>query len=52
MGFTPREVDAMSAWEFAACADGYAEAHGGKKARSHGGDISDERLREMGVRGF
>lgn len=28
MGFTPREVDDMSLWELAACAAGYAKAHG------------------------
>lgn len=28
MGFTPAEVGEMSLWEFLACADGYAIAHG------------------------
>lgn len=28
MGFTPREVDAMSLWEFTAAMDGYARANG------------------------
>jgi hypothetical protein len=27
MGFTPAEVNAMSAWEWAAAASGFAEAH-------------------------
>jgi len=51
MGFTPAQVDAMSAWEFSACVEGYSEAHGGKRAGS-GGDISEERLRELGIEGF
>lgn len=52
MGFTPAEVGAMSLWEFAACAAGYARAHGGKGARAPGGDIDEARLRDMGVEGF
>lgn len=28
MGFTAQEVDAMSPWQFAACADGFAKANG------------------------
>lgn len=51
MGFRPRDVDEMSVWEFTACVDGYAEANGGKK-RSGGGDISEERLAELGIVGF
>lgn len=27
MGFTPREVDDMSLWEFVACCDGWRDAH-------------------------
>jgi hypothetical protein len=27
MGFTPAQVDRMTLWEFAACADGYRKAH-------------------------
>lgn len=33
MGFTPAQVNAMSLWEFEACVDGYAAAHGGKNQR-------------------
>jgi hypothetical protein len=29
MGFSPRQVDEMSLWEFAACTDGFNRAHGG-----------------------
>lgn len=41
----------MSLWEFNACADAFAKAHGGK-SKSGGGDMSDERLRELGIDGF
>jgi hypothetical protein len=27
MGFTPQQVNAMSMWEWAACAEGYVAAH-------------------------
>ena len=52
MGFAPAQVDAMSLWEFHACADGYAEAHGGKKKSRGSGDMSDQRLRDLGIEGF
>lgn len=32
MGFSPREVGAMSLWQFLACADGYARSHDPKAA--------------------
>ena len=51
MGFTPSQVGEMSLWEFSACADGYAEANGGKSGGG-GGTISDTRLRELGIEGF
>lgn len=51
MGFTPREVDRMTLWEFLACLDGYAEAQGGKR-RSAEADIEDADLRAWGIKGF
>lgn len=50
MGFTPREVDAMSLWEFMACCEGYSVANGGKSEA--GADVSDDDLRAMGIKGF
>jgi hypothetical protein len=41
----------MSLWEFAACMDGIARFHGGKKDVATG-DIDDDRLRELGIEGF
>lgn len=32
MGFTPAEVGGMSLWQFGACADGYAKAHGAEES--------------------
>lgn len=49
MGFAPEQIDRMALWQFVACADGWAEAHGGKR---RGGDISDARLAEMEIEGF
>jgi hypothetical protein len=48
MGFTPQEVDGMALWQFAACADGWAEAHGGRR----GAPMSDARAAELGIEGF
>ena len=52
MGFAPAQVDAMSLWEFNACADAFAKAHGSKSKSDGGGEMSDERLRELGIDGF
>lgn len=55
MGFTPAEVDAMGAWEFFACVEGYTAAHSGKDAAGDRGpavEYSDADLRDMGVEGF
>lgn len=49
MGLTPRETDRLSVWEYLACLSGWNAAHGGK--RDGGGDMSMERLRELGVMG-
>lgn len=51
MGFTPCEIDQMSLWEFGACTDGYAKAHGGKSGPSSD-EMSDERAAELGIEGF
>ncbi|MFC4731725.1 hypothetical protein [Salipiger abyssi] len=44
----------MSLWELLACLDGYAGAHGGKKppGGGGGGDISEDRMRDLGIEGF
>lgn len=47
MGFTPRQIDEMSVWEFVACSDGYS----GKSRRSEA-DIDESRLAAMGIEGF
>ncbi len=49
MGFTPRDVDRMTVWEFNACLKGWKAANG---IKPKGREISDERLREMGIAGF
>lgn len=50
MGFTPRQVDEMSFWEFRCCYEGYKATNGIKSKSS--ADISEERLHEMGIVGF
>jgi len=37
-------------WEFTACLDGWAAAHGNGRRAS--GDIGDDRLAELGIEGF
>lgn len=48
MGFTPAQVDKMSAWEFAACARGYSKAHGDGKSDA-GQEMSEQQLRDLGI---
>jgi len=53
IGFSPRQVDEMTLWEFNACAATYAKAHGAENSAGGGGkDIPDDRLRELGIDGF
>lgn len=40
----------MTAWQFSAAVDGWREAHGGKKKSDP--DLSEDRLRDMGIVGF
>lgn len=48
MGFAPEQVDRMTLWEFAACSDGYAKAHGMKQEKS-GREMSETRMRDLGL---
>jgi len=48
MGFLPEHVDRMGLWEFAACAHGYAKAHG-SRGDGPGREMSDERMRDLGL---
>lgn len=52
MGMSPTQVDALTLWEFAACQDGYILANDPKAKRRGSGEISEERLAEMGIEGF
>lgn len=49
MGLSPRDIDAMTAWEFTACSDAWVRAHGGKKK---GAGMSDDDLADAGIEGF
>lgn len=50
MGFAPDQVDRMSVWQFGAALKGWQIANGQRSKDM--GEISDDRLREMGVVGF
>ena len=51
MGFTPAQVNAMSLWEFAACREGWAQAHGGGSAPAAPNDMDLAQLRALGIEG-
>lgn len=47
MGFTPRQVDEMTLWEFTACAEGYNAAHSPtEQTRTPPSDEDHKRLME------
>lgn len=48
MGFSPREVDALAPWEFAAMTRAWAKGNGAGPRR----EISDDRLAALGIEGF
>lgn len=48
-GFTPKQVDEMTLWEFSCCMAGLNEFHGVKQAPP---EMSDEMLAELGIEGF
>lgn len=49
MGFSPRQVDEWSLWEFAAVIQGYKDANGVEEAAP---EMSDDTLAELGIVGF
>lgn len=49
MGFSPRDVDQMTIWEFSVVADAHAQARGKKRK---GKALDEQRLAEMGIEGF
>jgi hypothetical protein len=50
MGFSPRDVDEMTPWEFHCCLAGYHRAHSSDEDKTP--PMSDERLAELGIAGF
>jgi hypothetical protein len=53
MGFSPRQIDAMSLFEFNACLEGWRAAHsaeGGRRAAGQG--LPEETLADMEIEGF
>lgn len=50
MGFSPREVDDMTLWEFTACYEGYRAANSTEPERPV--HMSEDRMRELGIEGI
>ena len=50
MGFSPRDIDDMTLWEFDCCLAGYHKAHSSDDATPP--PMADERLAELGIAGF
>lgn len=47
MGFTPREIDTMTMWEFSACCEGYALSRGAKPKAPEISEADFEALCDM-----
>ena len=50
LGFTPRDIDAMSPWEFTACVDGYVTAN--KREDDAPPPMSGEEAAKLGIVGL
>lgn len=49
MGFTPRQVDEMTLWEFGHCIDGFKASKGIEESAP---PMDDDRLSQLGIVGF
>ena len=52
MGLTPRQLDAMTMWEFAVAAQSWRRFHAVEDEDERAPEMSDERLAELGIIGF
>jgi hypothetical protein len=52
MGFSPREVDAMTQWEFTACMSAWNKANKPAEEEGAAPPMSDDRLAELGIAGL
>lgn len=50
MGYTPRDVDDMTLWEFACCSDGFRKAN--QTEESAPPPMADDDLAGLGIEGF
>ena len=50
MGFTPRQIDQLSVWEFICCCEGKSGKANSKSAAAEA--LEDEDLADMGIVGF
>lgn len=52
MGWTPRQLDAVTMWEFSSAWGGYKGFHAAQEEDMPPPEMSDERLKELGIVGF
>lgn len=50
MGFSPRDVDTMTLWEFACCSEGFRKAHETEKETAPA--MNGDELAALGIEGF
>ena len=50
MGFSPRDVDDMTLWEFQCCYDGYRKANETEERPPP--EMTDDKLSALGIEGF
>lgn len=52
MGWSPRELDDVTLWEFASARKAFSKFHGGEPKDNQPPAMSDETLAELGIVGF
>lgn len=52
MGWTARQLDAVTLWEFIAAWTGYLRFNSAPKEEETPPEMSDERLKQLGIVGF
>ncbi|TBC01421.1 hypothetical protein ELH34_37445 [Rhizobium ruizarguesonis] len=50
IGYSPRDIDDMTLWEFACCSEGYRKAHASEEPPPP--PMGDDELADLGIVGF